>query len=140
MNWNTKMGWYADLAVAGQRIITNPDLVNGAFVATLNTPPLSVCGSGFTSMLLELNYGTGGTFTTAQIDINGDGGFTTADQYNGKYAVGIGLSSSYATAPNVLGPNQNDKMVILITQSNGTQSTILNPNTAPRKVGWWEIQ
>lgn len=140
VNWTTQQGWYADLAVSGQRIVTNPDLINGAFVATVNTPPLSVCGSGFTSMLLELNYATGGSFTSAQIDINGDGKFTTADQYNGNYAVGIGLSSSYATAPNILGPNANNQIVILITQSNGTQSTILNPNTAPKKVGWWEIQ
>ena len=91
-------------------------------------------------MLLELNYASGGAFTTAQIDINGDGAFTSADKYNGKYAVGIGLSSSYATAPNILGPNQNNQMLILITQSNGTQSSIINPNNAPKKVGWWEIQ
>ena len=140
VNWTTNAGWYTDLAIAGQRVVTNPDLVNGAFVATLNTPPLSACGSGFTSMLLELNYASGGAFTTAQIDINGDGAFTSADKYNGKYAVGIGLSSSYATAPNILGPNQNNQMLILITQSNGTQSSIINPNNAPKKVGWWEIQ
>jgi type IV pilus assembly protein PilY1 len=140
INWNTQVGWYSDLAIAGQRIITNADLVNGAFIATLNTPPLSLCGTGFSSMLLELNYMNGGAFTTAQIDINGDGAFNSSDQYSGLYVVGIGLSDSYATAPNVLGPNQNDNMVILITQSNGTQSTILSPNNSPTEVGWWEIQ
>lgn len=82
----------------------------------------------------------GGAFEQAQIDINGDGAFTTGDLYLGKYAVGIKLSDSYATAPNILGPNKNNNMVILITQSNGTQSTVINPNNTPRKVGWWEIQ
>lgn len=140
INWNSQVGWYADLAIAGQRIITNADLVNGAFIATLNTPPLTVCGTGFSSMLLELNYMNGGAFIRPQIDINGDGAFNSSDQYNGLYVVGIGLSDSYATAPNILGPNQNDNLVILITQSDGTQSTILSPNNSPTEVGWWEIQ
>jgi type IV pilus assembly protein PilY1 len=140
LNWNSKVGWYSDLPVSGQRVVTTPDLINGAFVATINTPPLSVCGVGFSSMLLELNYATGGAITTGLLDLNGDGLLNASDQYNGNYAAGISLSQSYATAPNILGPNKNNKMVILITQSNGTQSTVLNPNTAPRKVGWWEIQ
>ncbi len=58
VNWTTKAGWFDDLAIAGQRVVTNPDLVNGVFVATLNTPPLTSCGVGFNSMLLELNYET----------------------------------------------------------------------------------
>ena len=140
LNWNNQVGWYSDLPIAGQRIITSPDLVNGAFIATINTPPLSACGTVFSSMLLELNYQNGGAFNNPQLDINGDGAFTVADQYNGKYVVGLGLSSSYATMPVIIGPNQKSNLVILITQSNGSQSAIMNPNTAPKKVGWWEIQ
>lgn len=140
INWNTRFGWYSSLPTAGQRIVTNPDLINGAFIATLNTPPLALCGEGFNSMLLELNYANGGSFLSPQLDINGDGLFNAADAYGGSYAVGITLSNSYATAPNVMGPNKNNKIVILVTQSNGTQSTTFNPNNNPRKVGWWEIQ
>lgn len=140
INWNNKLGWFADLAVAGQRIVTNPELINGTFIATLNTPPLTACGVGFSSMLLELNYLTGGSFLRAQIDINGDGGFDVQDQYNGAYPVGITLSNSYANSPTVLGPNQSNHIVILITQSNGVQSSIINPNNTPRKIGWWQIQ
>lgn len=140
INWNSQFGWYSNLPTSGQRIVTNPDLVNGAFIATLNTPPLALCGAGFNSMLLELNYANGGSFSTAQLDINGDGLFNSTDAYGGSYAVGITLSNSYATAPNVMGPNKNNRIVILVTQSNGTQSTTFNPNNNPRKVGWWEIQ
>ena len=140
VNWDTQYGWYTDLPIAGQRLITTPDLVNGAFIATINTPPLSLCGTGFTSMLLETNYSNGGTFTSPQLDLNADGALTSTDVYNAKYAVGRGLSSSYASSPNVLGTNANGKMVILITQSNGSQSTVINNNNTPRKVGWWEIQ
>jgi type IV pilus assembly protein PilY1 len=140
INWNNKVGWFVDLAVAGQRIVTNPELINGAFIATLNTPPLTTCGIGFSSMLLELNYLTGGSFLRAQIDTNGDGGFDVQDQYNGSYPVGISLSSSYANSPTVLGPNKDNHIVILITQSNGVQTSIINPNNTPRKIGWWQLQ
>lgn len=140
INWNNKLGWFADLPKSGQRLITIPDLVNGAFISTINVPPLTACGIGFSSMLLELNYLTGGSFLRAQIDVNGDGGFDISDQYNGAYPVGIDLSNSFANSPTVLGPNQDGNIVILITQSNGAQATILNPNVNPRKVGWWQIE
>ncbi|MDI1353223.1 MAG: PilC/PilY family type IV pilus protein, partial [bacterium] len=140
VNWITNVGWYIDLAVGGQRIVTNPNLVNKAFIATVNTPPLAVCGVGFNSLLLELNYATGGAFTTPVLDLNGDGKFTTADQYNGTYAVGVSISNNYSTAPIILGPNKNGNLVILITQSNGFQTAVINPNSTPRKTGWWEIQ
>lgn len=140
VNWNTTMGWFVDLPISGQRIVTNPDLINGVFITTLNTPPLNTCGVGFSSMLLEINYATGGTTNQPQIDLNGDGSFTQADQYNGAYPVGIGLSNSYGNAPTLLGPNKHNNIVLLITQSNGTQSAIINPNNTPRRVGWWQIQ
>ncbi|MFI4962503.1 MAG: pilus assembly protein [Legionellales bacterium] len=140
INWYNKFGWYDDLAIPGQRIITNPDLIEGAFVATLNTPPLNTCGIGFSSMLIELNYLTGGSFQQPQLDLNGDGVINAHDTYNGSNPVGIGLSTGYANAPTVLGPNQSNNLVLLITQSNGTQIAILNPNNSPRKVGWWQLQ
>lgn len=140
INWNNKVGWYADLPTPGQRIITNPALVNGVFIATLNTPPLSACGIGFSSMLLELNYLNGGSWLRPKLDINNSGGVTSQDQYNGVNPVGVSLSNSYANSPTVLGPNQSNNMIILITQSNGVQSSILNPGSSPRKVGWWQIQ
>lgn len=140
INWSNKVGWFADLPIAGQRLITTPELINGAFIATLNTPPLNSCGFGFSSMLLELNFLNGGAFQYARFDINGDGGFDAADQYSGLYPVGIGLSNSYANSPVVLGPNADNNLVILITQSDGTQTTVIAPNTTPRKIGWWQIQ
>lgn len=140
INWNAQAGWYSDMITAGQRIITNPDLINGTFIAVLNTPPLSLCGTSFSSMLLELNYANGGSFLNAQLDINGDGTFTSADTYNGLFVVGVGLLSNYSSAAKVMGPNSNNQLAITITHSDGTQSTIYNPNNNPRKVGWWEIQ
>nr|WP_241480457.1 PilC/PilY family type IV pilus protein [Legionella norrlandica] len=140
INWSNKVGWFADLPIAGQRLVTTPELINGAFIATLNTPPLNSCGFGFSSTLLELNFLNGGAFQYARFDINGDGGFDVADQYNGSYPVGIDLSNNYANSPTILGPNKDNNLVILVTQSDGSQKTIIAPNTSPRKIGWWQIQ
>ncbi|CEG58509.1 putative type-4 fimbrial biogenesis pilY1-related protein [Legionella fallonii LLAP-10] len=140
INWLSQDGWFVDLPSAGQRTITNPALLNGAFIATLNTPPLTACGSAFSSMLLELNYKTGGAFSNAQLDVAGNGNLNNQPKFNGSYAVGIGLSNSYANAPTLIGTNKNGNSVILITQSNGTQSSVINPNNTPRKIGWWQLQ
>lgn len=140
INWSSLAGWYADLPIPGQRTITNPTILNGAYISTLNTPPLSSCGIQFTSTLLELNYQTGGSFLQPQLDIAGNGTLNNQRLYNGGYAVGIQLSNSYANAPTVLGANKNNNKVILITQSNGQQSPVINPNNSPRKIGWWQLQ
>ena len=140
INWTNLVGWYADLPTPGQRTITTPALLNGVFIDTLNTPPLSQCGTAFTSMLLELNYQTGGSFLQAQLDVTGSGNLTNQPQFGGTYAVGIQLSNSYANAPTILGTNKNNNAVILITQANGNQSPEINPNNIPRRIGWWQLQ
>ena len=139
INWYNKFGWFTDLPIAGQRITNSTNIINGAFIAALNTPPVNSCGTGFTSMLLELNFSTGGSFQLPVIDLNGDGSFNSQDSYNGAYAVGISIGDSFANAPTYLGVNKDNNIVLLITQANGVQITVLNPNTAPRKVGWWQL-
>ncbi|MBB5199961.1 PilC/PilY family type IV pilus protein [Glaciimonas immobilis] len=57
VNWNTKFGWYDDLPVAGQRVVTAPGLLNGAFMATLNTPrqqPLALTASAVGTQTKDL--------------------------------------------------------------------------------------
>ncbi|KTD61289.1 type 4 fimbrial biogenesis protein PilY1 [Legionella santicrucis] len=138
INWYSQFGWYDDLVVSGQRIVTNPTVFNGAFISTLNTPPQS-CSTSFTSMLLELNFKTGGAFTNPQIiGVNANG--TPNNQYNYSGVVGVQLSNSFANAATLVGPNQGNNIVLLITQSNGSQSTILNPNSTRRRTGWWQLQ
>lgn len=140
VNWSSQMGWFDDLPTLGQRIVSSPQLLNGAFLATLITPPLNVCASLYSSMLLELNYLTGGAFFYPQLDINASGSITTSDNYNGAYPVGIGLPAGYASAPTILGPTQSNTMSKLITSSGGQQSSIINPNNSPRTMSWWEFQ
>lgn len=138
VNWHSVYGWYDDLVISGQRVVTNPTIYNGVFISTLNAPPGSTCGAGFTSMLLELNFSTGGAFQNQRMGgVNADGSLNNAYLYPN--LVAIQLSNSFANAATLIGPNQGNNIVLLITQSDGTQSAILNPNDMPRKVGWWQL-
>jgi type IV pilus assembly protein PilY1 len=137
--WNNKFGWYADLVVAGQRVITEPVLMNGSFITTLNTPPSTPCGVA-SSMFLDINYQTGGAYPISQIDINRDLAINASDQYNGASPVGIVLLPGYASAPTTVGVNQNNQVVQLITMSGGQQISVINPNNNIRQMGWWQIQ
>ena len=139
VNWGTNYGWYTDLPIPGLRIITNPLLINGSFIATLNAPPSSPCGVA-SSMLLDINYKTGGAFPAGQLDINGSGTIDASDQYNGKNPVGIGLLAGYASAPVNVGINSSNYMTQLITMSTGQQVSVINPSNTSRQTAWWQIQ
>ena len=140
VNWATNAGWYTDLPIAGQRVITNSNIVNGSFIATLNTPPAATCGQA-SSMLLTLSYRTGGDGgSSPQLDINADNKINSLDTYNGGNAVGLGFKSGYASAPVTIGPNKNNYITQLITLSSGQQISVINPNNTSRQTGWWQLQ
>ncbi len=142
IGWATQVGWYTDLLVGGQRINGSPQLLNGAVLTTLITPPLNICTANFTSVFLELNYITGGGFFNPQLDISNDGIINVADTYNGSYAVGIGLADAgIASRATILpGLDVNGNKVKLLTYSTGNQSTVINPTVSPKIRSWWQIQ
>ena len=141
VNWANNLGWYVDMVVGGQRIVANPQLLNGAFVATLITPPANICTGSFSSMLLELNYQTGGAFSFPQLDITHSGVINNNDNYNGTYPVGMAfLTPGFVSSPTILGANTNNNRVKLFTPASGQQFTELNPNNAPHIMSWWQLQ
>jgi len=137
--WGNTFGWYTDLPIPGQRVITNPQLINGAFIATLNTPPATPCGVA-SSMFLDIFYETGGAFPNFQLDIDQSGTLTMADVYNGTNPVGLGLIPGWASSPAPVGLNKNNNMVQIITMSGGEQISVINQNNNLRQTGWWQIQ
>ena len=141
VNWGTNAGWYDDLPIPGLRTVTTPLLLNGSFINTLNSPPSTPCEAA-TSMLLDINYKTGGAFPLPQLNISGIGTLinTTANQYNGQNPVGMGLLSGYASAPVNIGINSNNNMTQLITMSTGQQVSIIDPNNTSRQTAWWQLQ
>ncbi|BAP89508.1 putative type 4 fimbrial biogenesis protein PilY1 [Burkholderiales bacterium GJ-E10] len=102
VNWSTQVGWYADLPVAGQRVVVNMQLSLGSLLGTLNTPPASLCGGSFSSMFFDINYQNGGQFSLPQLDITNTGSFTSYESFN---PVGIGLPTGFGVAPTLLAPS-----------------------------------
>ena len=139
VDYATKFGWYADLPSAGKRFMTNPTLLNGNFVATLNTPPATACSAQPQAMLLELNYANGGAPSHPILDVNGDGAFTSADQYGGGNPVGIAIGQGYASAPTILYP-PNGPVHKNITLSSGAQKSVINKSGQKNVTSWWQIQ
>lgn len=137
--WMSTFGWYADLVTGGQRIITDPQLLNGSFITSINAPPVTTCGTP-SSMFLDIYYQTGGAYPNVQLDVNGSGTLTVSDQYLGQNPVGIGLVTGYASSPASVGLNKNNNMVQIITMSGGQQISVINQNNNTRQTGWWQIQ
>jgi len=103
VNWSTKYGWYMDLPLSGERVVTNPRIFSGEVVFTTYVPsPADLCTGGGQSFLMVLNYSNGGAFPTPQLDINGDGLLNSSDQIAGQNPVGLSLGNVYASAPDIL--------------------------------------
>jgi type IV pilus assembly protein PilY1 len=137
VNFTTKAGWYADLISSGQRFMTKPTGLQNRFVATLNTPPASACSAVPSSMLLELNYATGGALPYPILDSNGDGVINSADPY----AAGLTIGPGYASSPTILNPStRKGDIRKQITLSGGTGVSIKNKNSAGLSTSWWQVQ
>lgn len=101
VNWSKQVGWYADLPIAGQRIVVDLQLSLGSLLGTLNTPPTSSCGGSFRSMFIDINYQNGGQFSLPQLDITDTGVFKSYESQN---PVGVGLATGFGVAPTLLEP------------------------------------
>jgi type IV pilus assembly protein PilY1 len=151
VDFSSKAGWYDDLPIVGQRVTTDPQLLHGTFITTLNTPPSTSCGIG-SAMLLELNYANGGAFTQPQLDINGNLAIDTNDNYLGSNPVGVGLGSAGSgSSPTIVGPtsasgagggggSNSQYWIKNITGSNGAVTSFKNKFNAPHTTAWWQIQ
>jgi type IV pilus assembly protein PilY1 len=139
VDFTTKGGWYVDLISSGQRFMTKPTGLKDRFVATLNTPPASACSAVPSSMLLELNYATGGAFTYPILDSNGNGVINIGDPV----AAGVSIGPGYASSPTILNPSGSGSGSYIrkqITLSGGQQQSIKNTTSAGRTTSWWQIQ
>jgi type IV pilus assembly protein PilY1 len=137
----SQAGWYDDLPIPGQRVMTDPQLLNGSFITALNTPPTSSCGGSASAMLLEINYATGGAFALPQLDVNGDGVINSGDVLpGGGNAVGLGLGTGYASAPTMIGPTGAGYMDLNFTMSGGNTNSQPTLNNGSRISAWRQLQ
>jgi len=148
VNWSTQYGWYMDLPIPGERVVTNPRIFSGEVVFTTFVPsPAALCAGGGQSFLMVLNYSTGGAFPTPQLDINGDGLLNGSDQVAGQNPVGLSLGNVFASAPDILSANLGSIQAVKLTtistpngQSNGNIVSLGEAGGTPAKLTWTQLQ
>ena len=75
-------GWYYDLPLIGERVVTDALLRDGKAIMIAYTPEQTPCGSGGNSIIMEMNACSGARLTTPQFDINDDGVIDSNDLIN----------------------------------------------------------
>ncbi|MHB8744291.1 MAG: pilus assembly protein [Sulfuricaulis sp.] len=121
------MGWKEDLltgqtATLGEMSVFSPVVVGGTLPRVIFTtliPESTACSAGGTSWLMEVDPYSGGTLSSAVLDINGDGVITSADEINGTTPV-AGIQSTIGILPTP---------VIEQNSGNGNQTKIVSGST-----------
>ena len=147
-------GWYIDLYNTqggntnnyGERQVSNPVLTNKRLVFTTLIPATNVCAYGGDSWLMELNPETGGRFTFSPFDVDGSGGFSSADFVTGgtvttpSPVTGRKLSGGIAGTPAIMYDPSNKTEIKYFSQSSGVLKAVKeNPGGASGRVSWREI-
>ncbi|MGH8414674.1 MAG: pilus assembly protein, partial [Gammaproteobacteria bacterium] len=141
INWASQDGWYMDLSISGERVVSNPRLENGAVVFTTYIPTSSVCAVGGASWLLAVNFKNGSSFPDPELDLNNDGKLDSGDQVGGANPVGLYLGSVYAAAPTIISASLGSiKAVKLVSESNGTIKSVGQHGPPNQRQSWREIQ
>ena len=103
----TKKGWYLDLPIAGERVITDPVARSQKIIFTTFIPSSDPCTPGGVSWLMELNIVTGGTLLKPAFDVTGDNLVNSSDMVAigdaSKMPTGILLGEGIATTPAIIG-------------------------------------
>jgi type IV pilus assembly protein PilY1 len=155
-------GWYIDLdLLSGERVINDPRLETGGELVLTTYQPIppavGSCTTTGSSYLMVLNYATGGTFTTPQFDVTGDGKINANDTVvpSGSPVgtqpvapVGMSLGNVYASAPTIRsGSFATGTGIALITEStvgsiggNPTIQPVILKGSSKSRTAWWEIR
>jgi len=130
----------------------------GALTFTTYQPIFNTttCTENGNSYLYVLNYATGGSFTSPQFDLNGDGFINTQDMVSvpnpnspGNTMLvavsGMSLGSVFAAAPTirsgVLGASAGTGSAdMLITESSGAIQNVIMAGQLKHRTAWWELR
>lgn len=140
IDWASKRGWYEDLSISGERVVTNPRLENGAVVFTTYVPATGICAVGGQSWLLVTNYKNGGSFANPELDLNNDGKLDSGDTVGGANPVGLYLGSVFSASPTILSASLgNVKAIKLVSKSNGAIQSIGQAGPPNQRQSWREL-
>jgi len=73
-------GWYFDLPLSGERVVNGGTIRQGGVIIVGFAPSQSPCGSGGSSVLMEMDACSGGRFASSRFDIDEDGKITEDDK------------------------------------------------------------
>lgn len=130
----TKLGWYMDMPATGERIVSKSVLYSGRLLFTTIIPDTTVCSSGGTGWLMELDYKTGAAILGPTFDVDGDGDIDANDTV-GSSTSPAGLEfASMPSAPALQRNPANGTMIIPLNLSGGgppkTPPTVYPPTQA----------
>jgi type IV pilus assembly protein PilY1 len=128
----TKYGWYVDLPVTGERVVTNPALGQGVLAFTTNIPNgTDPCLPGGASKIYTVNYSTGGYIATDTSQTSG--------------VAGKSLGNTLASRVQLikLPASGNGNVVGLVRQSDASTTVTTMPGlpttVAGKRKSWREI-
>jgi len=115
-----KGGWYVDFSlVAGERLISDPQVDSGAVIVTSVAPTGNICAGGDYSWLNLFNFATGGGFPSAPLTL------TT------QVVTSVSLGETYSSSPRVeINNSGSSSREILVTES-GTGADMSTNGTVP---------
>lgn len=150
VNWGKQQGWYYDLPLSGERVITPAVVENGGVIFNSYTPVAQSgvqCSVGGQSWLMDVGYANGGPFSKAELDVTGSGNLNSSkQQVNGANPVGVSLGNGFVPTPSLIRANLPNGVGVIkaVNQinANGTPGvgTIKERGHAPARTGWWQIQ
>ncbi|HEU0277947.1 MAG TPA: PilC/PilY family type IV pilus protein [Rhodanobacteraceae bacterium] len=149
VNWTTQQGWYYDLPLSGERVITPAVVESGGVIFNTYTPVAQSgvqCSVGGQSWLMDVGYATGGPFPQAELDVAGNGNLNSSKQkVNGSNPVGMSLGNGFVPTPSLIRTNlpNDERYLKIVDQNNGgtvSRKAIGERGHGPSRTGWWQIQ
>ena len=136
-------GWYYDLPLDGERVVSDVLLRQGRAIFVPYTPIETPCGSGGDSVIMELEACSGGRSNKPVMDINGDGVIDEHDVI--EIAQGVSVPASGIQAPGRLQPPaililDRDREKKYSASSKGTIVTITEKAVTLGITHWMEIE
>lgn len=125
VDYATKMGWYLDLNISGERINTTPALILGALVFTSNIPSNDVCSPGGSSWITVVDAKSGNAMANSTLK-----------------APSNKIGDVLASRPVVVQVTGGKGVGLVGVSSGGIENPDLGipmPNTNPRRVSWREL-
>jgi type IV pilus assembly protein PilY1 len=136
-------GWYYDLPLNGERVVSDVLLRQGRAIFVPYTPTETPCGSGGESVLMELEACSGSRPRNPVMDINGDGVIDEHDVIEiapGVFVAAAGIQFPGRLQPPAILIMDNDKEKKYSASSKGTIVTITEKAVTLGITHWMEIE